>query len=415
MSKNNVYHTETFRKATLLLDDESKKLTGNPRSLEQRTEDVSGFFKDIKFGRQIWGVISGKGGVGKSTTALNLAHAAAKTGARVAVLDADIYDPNDYVYCKGDVPINSLRQVNGKVEFAHGSLTDTILGKVIVIERKTKKGGKSRVPGFRFEKTPLKAVGIPSMRSSNLSYYLTGQICDSLVSLTRSEIEAAEKELVKAYSTMFEHIKSLDADVVVVDFPPFGNLSHLDSYVACDKRVYVVDYNINASFSGIRNIARLLKKRNGVNSRDNTLVINNIPEDRYEETLREVKETRQDSRKFRDRFAINIAEYLYKKLTSDGTQQGRHMEYASSTMVTSVNEEMKEENRNFLFASAPMLLFNRPYIESASNRGVPHMADYKLEERDEREKGYGAILIGGASRLIDSRLEELGVRKGGGA
>jgi ATP-binding protein involved in chromosome partitioning len=74
--------------------------------------------------RHVIGVGAGKGGVGKSTVAVNLAMALSKAGARVGLLDADIYGPSVPIMLglRGAKPaVNAQRKIVPAV--AHGLKT----------------------------------------------------------------------------------------------------------------------------------------------------------------------------------------------------------------------------------------------------------------------------------------------------
>ncbi len=82
--------------------------TSNTTSLRTDKKDI------LKGVKNIIAVVSGKGGVGKSTVASNLALAIAESGAKVGLMDADIYGPSVHIMfgVRGERPL--MKNVDGK-------------------------------------------------------------------------------------------------------------------------------------------------------------------------------------------------------------------------------------------------------------------------------------------------------------
>jgi len=98
---------------------------GNPVALnvewEVRRHAVQGTLSPVPGVKNILVVSSAKGGVGKSTVAVNLALALAHEGARVGVLDADIYGPSQPIMLgvQGQQPVSTDGKTFEPLE-AHG-------------------------------------------------------------------------------------------------------------------------------------------------------------------------------------------------------------------------------------------------------------------------------------------------------
>ena len=88
------------------------KSTVRPRQKKQDINELS--LEGLAEVRHIIGIVSGKGGVGKSTVAVNLAVALARLGYRVGLADADVYGPSVPIMTGTEDGEPEIRKEDGK-------------------------------------------------------------------------------------------------------------------------------------------------------------------------------------------------------------------------------------------------------------------------------------------------------------
>jgi ATP-binding protein involved in chromosome partitioning len=95
----------------ILVDKEAQVTVNFTSNTSSNRKDAKTVLNGVK---NIIAVVSGKGGVGKSTVSSNLALALASGGAKVGLMDADIYGPSQHIMfgVRGDRPL--MTEVDGK-------------------------------------------------------------------------------------------------------------------------------------------------------------------------------------------------------------------------------------------------------------------------------------------------------------
>ena len=92
-----------------------RTIVRDPEEKPKKKNNVNDLtLEELKNVRHIIGVASGKGGVGKSTVAVNLAIALARLGYRVGLADADVYGPSVPIMTATEGNIPELLEEDGK-------------------------------------------------------------------------------------------------------------------------------------------------------------------------------------------------------------------------------------------------------------------------------------------------------------
>lgn len=357
-----------LREAVLVLEQRDSDY-----SLEKVCEYTSRYLEGKGFhqngGHMVVGIGANKGGVGKSTVAINLGHAFARAGLRTGIIDTDIDDPNDVLYVYQDIPGLSVDE-NGIIDWKNrANLVDVVLGR--------------KVDGKRsLQRRTLAEVGMQSRSKPSLTYFLSEELGDSLGSRGNSAeaIQAAQ-------STLLKEARNLEGyHVVILDFPA-GTPEYLSSYIGCDERGYVVDFKNKASFSGIFNVARLVARRRI--DGNNFLFINMIPEDAHRQRLQDYSAK------------INpILERLVQKLGQDDPMR------KAQQLAPGTNSLLKQLGLERLaFDERPAFLRRLGVVERSTDDGMPYLAT--LSKVEERSFGYSREMFTLATNMFDSYLKKM--------